>query len=55
LAELIIAVAARQLQATFMVREVFRVHERQIEELTCQLFLLNNSPYVPSVSHRSNL
>src|SRR5207248_11434767 len=31
-AELIIVVAARQLQAAFLVREVFRVHERQIEE-----------------------
>jgi len=33
LAELVIAVAARQLQAAFLVGKVFRVHERQIEEL----------------------
>src|SRR2546423_274881 len=32
-AELIIAVAARQLKAAFLIRQVFRVHERQIEEL----------------------
>src|SRR5262245_5161749 len=32
-AELVIAVAARQLQAAFLVRQIFRVHERQIEEL----------------------
>jgi hypothetical protein len=39
--ELIIAVAARQLQAAFLVRQVFRVHERQIEELAAIIDLID--------------
>ena len=53
--ELIVAVAARECDAAFLIGDVFRVLERQIEELICPLFLLKNSPYVPLMSHRNNL